>query len=86
MDVKSIFLNGLINKEVHISQPYAFEDYENPNFVFKLKWVLYGLKQALRSWYERLSGFFIKPGFNHGKVDIALFIRHKENHILLFLI
>lgn len=60
MDVKSYFLNEFMNEEVYISQPPSFEDHENPIFVFKFKQALYYLKQALRAWYERLSGFLIK--------------------------
>lgn len=37
MDVKFSFLNGHIREEVYVSQPPGFEDYDNPNHVFKLK-------------------------------------------------
>lgn len=30
-----------------------------------------------------MNGFFIKQGFNCGKFDTILFIRHKEKYILL---
>lgn len=45
MDVKSTFLNNLLNKEVCVSQPPNFEDHENPDHVFKLKKAFYGIKQ-----------------------------------------
>jgi len=48
MDVKSSFLNGIINEEVYIEQPPSFEDHQHPNHVYKLKKALYGLKQAPR--------------------------------------
>ncbi|GJX22887.1 retrovirus-related pol polyprotein from transposon TNT 1-94 [Tanacetum coccineum] len=44
MDVKTAFLNGILRKEVYISQPGGFVDPENPNHVYKLKKALYGLK------------------------------------------
>ena len=75
MDVKSAFLNGLINEEVYVKQPPGFEDIKNPDFVYKLKKALYGLKQAPRSWYERLSTFLIEKGYIMGKVDHTLFIK-----------
>ncbi|GJX82679.1 retrovirus-related pol polyprotein from transposon TNT 1-94 [Tanacetum coccineum] len=47
MDVKITFLNGILRKEVDVSQPDGFVDTENPNHVYKLKKALYSLKQAL---------------------------------------
>lgn len=60
MDVKSAFLNNFENEEIYGSQPPGFEDHENPDYIFKLKQAIYGLKQAHRAWYEHLSGFLIK--------------------------
>ena len=48
MDVKSVFLNGIINEEVYVEQTPGFEDHQHPNHVYKLKKALYGLKQAPR--------------------------------------
>ena len=44
MDVKSAFLNGLIQEEVYVDQPPGFENSDLPNHVFKLKKALHGLK------------------------------------------
>jgi len=60
MEVKITFLNGYLKEEVYLMQPPGFENKEFPNRVFKLEKVLYGLKQALRAWYERLSNFLLK--------------------------
>ncbi|GJR29469.1 retrovirus-related pol polyprotein from transposon TNT 1-94 [Tanacetum coccineum] len=46
MDVKIVFLNGILREEVHVSQSDRFVDQDNPNHVYKLKKALYGLKQA----------------------------------------
>ncbi|GJW20487.1 copia protein [Tanacetum coccineum] len=50
MDVKSAFLNGFVNEEVHVAQPPRFIDFEKLDHVYKLKKALYGLKQALKAW------------------------------------
>ena len=54
MDVKSVFLNGIINDDVYVEQPPGFEDHQHPNHVYKLKKALYGLKQAPRQCEERI--------------------------------
>nr|GEX54384.1 putative reverse transcriptase domain-containing protein [Tanacetum cinerariifolium] len=37
MDVKTVFLNGILCEEVYVSQPDEFLDPDNPNHVYKLK-------------------------------------------------
>ncbi|GJX99754.1 retrovirus-related pol polyprotein from transposon TNT 1-94 [Tanacetum coccineum] len=53
MDVKTVFLNGILRKKVYVSQTDGFMDQDNPNHVYKLKKVLYGLKQAPRGIESR---------------------------------
>nr|GFB95530.1 retrovirus-related Pol polyprotein from transposon TNT 1-94 [Tanacetum cinerariifolium] len=64
MDVKTVFLNGNLRKEVYVSQPDGFVDQDNPNHVYKLKKALYGLKQAPHAWYDMLSSFLISQDFS----------------------
>ncbi|GJW92906.1 retrovirus-related pol polyprotein from transposon TNT 1-94, partial [Tanacetum coccineum] len=52
MDVMSAFLNGKISKEVYVQKPLGFESSEFPNHVCKLDKAFYGLKQALKAWYQ----------------------------------
>ena len=49
IDVKSAFLNGMLQEEVYVEQPKGFMDPYRPNDVYKLKRALYGLKQARRA-------------------------------------
>ena len=49
MDVKSDFLNGMLQEEVYVEQPKGFVDPHRPDDVYKLKRALYGLKQASRA-------------------------------------
>nr|GFD47909.1 retrovirus-related Pol polyprotein from transposon TNT 1-94 [Tanacetum cinerariifolium] len=46
MDVKTAFLNDELKEEVYVSQPKGFVDPDHPTHVYRLKKVLYGLKQA----------------------------------------
>ena len=54
IDIKSAFLNGYINELVFVERPLGFEDDKKSNHVYKLRKLLYGLKQTPRAWYERL--------------------------------
>jgi hypothetical protein len=73
MDVKSAFLNGVIQEEVYVRQPPCFESPKYPDRVYKLSKALYGLKQALRAWYARLKTFLLEHGYVMGSVDKTLF-------------
>jgi hypothetical protein len=83
MDVQSAFLNGYINELVYVEQPPSFEDDKKPNHVYKLKKVLYGLKQTPRALYERLRDFLLFKGFKMGKVDTTLFTKKLGNDLFV---
>src|SRR6187551_1740660 len=83
MDVKSAFLNGVIEEEVYVRQPSGFESERYPHRVYKLHRALYGLKQAPRAWYGRLRGFLLSKGFVMGTVDKTLFLLRAGSDILI---
>nr|GEX47984.1 retrovirus-related Pol polyprotein from transposon TNT 1-94 [Tanacetum cinerariifolium] len=83
IDVKSDFPNGFTNKEVYVAQPPGFIDFEKPNYVYKLKKALYGLKHAPRSWYDRLKAFLIKYEYSIGMVDNTLFTKKLKSLLII---
>ena len=83
MDVKSAFLNGMLQEEVYVEQPKAFIDPHRQDDVYKLKRALYGLKQAPRAWYDRLTTYLTEHGFKRGSVDTTLFIRNDKNSFVV---
>jgi hypothetical protein len=84
MDVKSAFLNGVIQKEVFVRQPLGFENPKYPNRVYKLSKALYGLKQASRAWYARLKTFLLEHGYVVGSVDKTFFtLSHGTDFLLV---
>ena len=46
MDVKTNFLNGVLEEEVYVEQPLSFETHDRESHVCRLKKALYGFKQA----------------------------------------
>jgi hypothetical protein len=63
IDVKTAFLNGVIEKELYIEQPQGFVIYGKESHVCKLKKALYVLKQAPRAWYARIDSYLMSLGF-----------------------
>ncbi|KAL5798093.1 hypothetical protein ACOSQ2_002913 [Xanthoceras sorbifolium] len=53
LDVKSAFLNGILQEEIYVEQPNGFVVQGEEDKVYLLKKALYGLKQAPRAWYSR---------------------------------
>eukprot|EP00253_Pinus_taeda_P009775 PITA_09775 len=73
MDVKTTFLNDMIEEEVYIEQPEGFESFNRESHVCRLKRVLYGLKQAPRAWYTRINSYIIGLGFTKSEADVNLY-------------
>ena len=83
MDVKSAFLNGMLQEEVYVEQSKGFVDPHRPDDVYKLKKALYGLKQASQAWYDRLTIYLTKHGFKRGFANTTLFIRKDKNSFVV---
>lgn len=60
MVVKSAFLNEILKIETYVKQPKGCIDSYLLDHVFKLKNVLYRLKQASSTRYERLTMFLLE--------------------------
>ena len=54
MDVKTSFLNYVVEVEVYVEQPLCFETHDRESHVGRLKKSLYGLKQEPKTWYGRI--------------------------------
>ena len=86
MDVKTTFLNGLIEEELYIEQPQGFKTDDQETHVCKIKKALYGLKQAPRAWYGRIDGFLMSLGFTKSKVDSYLYYKVGGDGIMILLL
>ena len=83
MGMKSAFLNGFLNEEVFVEQPKGFQDPHFPDHVFRLKKTLYGLKQASKAWYDRLTTYLLDHGFKRGQADRTLFVKRDKKSLLV---
>ena len=57
MDVKTTFLNTVVEEEVYVEKPLSFETHDRESHVCRLKKSLYGLKQEPKTQYDRIDSF-----------------------------
>jgi hypothetical protein len=86
MDVKTTFLNGVIEEEVYIEKPQGFEVEYMKTHVCKLKKALYGLKKDRRAWYGRIYGFLTSLGFTKSKADSNLYFKVMNDEPMILLL
>ena len=69
MDIKTTFLNGVVEEELYVEQPLGVETPDRKTCVCKSKKALYGFKQESRTWYKMMGSFLMSLGFIKSKVD-----------------
>ncbi|KAM1262144.1 hypothetical protein ACFX2G_027916 [Malus domestica] len=83
LDVKSAFLNGVLEEEVYVEQPDGFVIKGSEDKVYKLYKALYGLKQAPRAWYSEIDTYFAHCGFVKSQSEATLYIKVRGGEILI---
>ncbi|GKA00528.1 zinc finger, CCHC-type containing protein [Tanacetum coccineum] len=69
MDIKTAFLNGVLEEEVYMNQPLGFILPGNENKVCKLIKSLYGLKQAPKQWHQKFDEVVLSNGYLLNQAD-----------------
>jgi hypothetical protein len=82
MDVKSDFLNGVIQEEVYVRQPPGFENPKYPDRVYKFSKALYWLKQEPNAWYASLKTFLLEHVYVMRSVDKTIFTLNHDTAFL----
>ncbi len=78
MDVKSAFLNGLLDEEIYMEQPQGFIDPDHSEQVCLLKKAIYGLKQASHAWNLQFHEVLLTLDFKHTHSDAGIY--HCQDH------
>ena len=77
LDVKSAFLNGILQEEIYVQQPDGFKISGEEHKVYKLHKALYGLKQAPRAWYSRIDSHLTQVGFKRSESEATLYLKEE---------
>jgi hypothetical protein len=82
--VKNVFLNGELREDVYMRPPARY--FVPEGMICHICPSLYGLKQALRAWFQRFSSVIIAAGFSTNAHDPALFVHvsHRGRILLLY--
>uniref|UniRef100_A0A2N9J4G7 Reverse transcriptase Ty1/copia-type domain-containing protein n=1 Tax=Fagus sylvatica TaxID=28930 RepID=A0A2N9J4G7_FAGSY len=85
MDVVTAYLYGSLDNDIYMKIPEGYKMPEAYNsksrnmYSIKLQRSLYGLKQSGRMWYNRLSEYLLKEGFENNPICPCVFIKKSES-------
>ena len=85
MDVVTAYLYESLDNDIYMKIPegYKMPETYNPTsrsmYSIKLQRSLYGLKQSGRMWYNRLSEYLLKEGFENNPICPCVFIKKSES-------
>jgi hypothetical protein len=82
IDFTQAFPQEKLKEDIYLRFPAGFE-HKNDKWALKLKRNLYGLVQASRNWFLKLSAIYERLGFKQSKSDPCLFLR-KDMIIILY--
>jgi hypothetical protein len=94
-DIETAFLYGELEEEIYMDFPDGYENYLNERgcnftsgeYCVILKKALYGLVQAARQWWKKITEILQQIGFNPSPADPCLFVKmQKKNEPPAFVI
>ncbi|MBW0570946.1 hypothetical protein O181_110661 [Austropuccinia psidii MF-1] len=84
LDIKSAFLNAPIDEEAYLTVPNGLK-HDKHRSCLRLKKAIFGLQQAPRAWYIRLSSWLETVGFKVASSDPCVFHHSSHSPIWLFI-
>ena len=78
LDFNNAFLLGTLDEEIYMQLPLGLKS-AKASQVCHLQCFFYGLKQASRQWYSRLSFFLLSHGYTPSHADHSLFLKRSSD-------
>jgi Reverse transcriptase (RNA-dependent DNA polymerase) len=86
MDVKTAFLNEVLDEDVYMVQPDGFFDPKKVGKVCKLKRSIYGFKQASRSWNIRFDDEIKKIDFMRNPKETCVYKKVSGSSVIFMVL
>lgn len=85
LDANNAFLHGDLHEEVYMTLPPGMSTTSDSK-VCKLHKYIYGLTQASRQWYSKLSSFLISIGYSQSHDDHSPYVKAISHSFIALLV
>ena len=86
LDVKTAFLHEELKEIVYVLQLEGFEKFGKEDKVYKLKKALYGLRQALRAWNNKLNHILVELLFKKCSKEPSVYRKEVKGNLLIVVV
>ncbi|CAI7881184.1 unnamed protein product [Closterium sp. NIES-54] len=83
LNFSTAFLQGTLHEEVWLRRPSAFSGTFPPGTQWRLRRLVYGLRQAPCEWHDTLRSTVTDLGFQPSSTDLSLFVHRGSTHFFV---
>lgn len=84
IDVKSAFLNGLLEEEAYVEQPPGYVKQRAEDKVYRLKKGFIWSETSIKGWYTRIDSYFLNNEFQKHPYEHTLYMKvNKDGDIVI---